>query len=227
MTTRPRPRTALPFAALAALAALAGCAAPTGQVVVAEGSAALQRTAVCCQHLSQAARRPLPREMIDLTVDAKTAQAFDFGGSKAFFLLFELPAYDRPYSVVITSLAQGPIQDVAIFIPRVAFYDASFEVTRFFDEKTLRNRGNNVERTVFVNPHNAGDRYLAVWGSDLSSSIERAYSMVTVTPIVAGPVMFNLYGGVDGKSVLRSAPTGMVRIEPQFAAPPAAAAPTR
>ncbi len=75
------------------------------------------------------------------------------------------------------------------------------------------------KRTVLVNPGNAGERYLAIYGSDLSSSIERAYSMVTVTPVVAGPVMFNMYGGMDGKSVLRSSPVGTLALEVQGLAP--------
>jgi len=82
-------------------------------------------------------------------------------------------------------------------------------------EKTLRNRGTNLERTVFFAPQDRAERYLAIYGSDLAASIERAYSIVTATPVFAGPVMFNLYGGQDGKSTLRSAPTGKLKIEVQ------------
>lgn len=212
-------RGAATTASLAASLLLGGCAGPSGQQIVADGKSALDRTPSCCRTLAEAPRRPLPREATDLTIDAKTAQAFDFGGNKAFFVLFELPRFQATYSIVVSSIAQGPLQDVAIFIPRVALYDEAFQVTRFFEEKTLRNRGNNLERTVFINPPNAGERYLAVFGSDLSSSIERAYSMVTVTPVFAGPVMFNMYGGVDGKSVLRSSPVGTLRLEVQNLAP--------
>jgi hypothetical protein len=192
---------------------LAGCAAITpGSQVVAAGAQALQAAPVCCGTLAGAKRVPLPMQPANTLVEA-TNQAFDFGGNKAFFVLYELPAYTKPYSILVTSLPQGSLQDVAIFVPRVATYDANFKVTRFFDEKTLRNRGNNLERTVFINPGNDNERYLAIYGSDLSASIERAYSMVTVTPVMAGPVMFNMYSGVDGRSVLRSSPVGRITLE--------------
>ena len=198
---------------------LGGCATlPTATQIVADARAALDAAPLCCAGLAQAQRLPLPLAPAQVAID-KRSPAFDFGGHKAFFVLYELPAYSQPYSIVLTSQAAGSAQDVAIFIPRIALYDAGFEVSRHFDEKTLRNRGNNLERTVFVNAGNAGERYLAIYGSDLSSSIERAYSMVTVTPVVAGPVMFNMYGGMDGKSVLRSSPVGTLALEVQGLAP--------
>lgn len=202
---------------------LAGCAQiPPGTKVVAAGKQALDAAPLCCASLATAQRGALPLQPQQVEIDAK-AQAFDFGGNKAFFVLYELPAYAKPYSILLTSLAGGQQGDVALLVPRVALYDADFKVTRFFDEKTLRNRGDNLERTVFVNPSNAQERYIAVYGSDLSASIERAYSMVTVTPVAAGPVMFNLYGGRDGKSVLRSSPVGKLQIEVQGLAPAVAA----
>jgi hypothetical protein len=194
---------------------LSGCVT-TGQTVVEQGKQALAGAPLCCESLKTAKRSPLPGSAgeVEVLID-RTAQAFNFGGSKAFFVLYELPAFKKTYSIGITSNPQGPITDVALLIPRVALYDADFNVTRFFDEKTLRNRGNALERTVFINPDNAKERYIAIFGSDLSSSIERAYSMVTVTPIFAGPVVFNWVSGTDGKSLLRSSPTGSLKLEVQ------------
>lgn len=205
--------------AIAALA-LSGCAVTTGQMVVDQGKQELAQATLCCETLATATRSALPvaTEPATVVID-KTRQAFNFGGSKAFFVLYELPKFANTYSVVVTSNPQGPLSDVALLVPRVALYDTDFKITRFFDEKTLRNRGNALERTVFFNPSNAQERYMAIFGSDLSSSIERAYSMVTVTPIIAGPIVFNLVGGQDGKSVLRSAPTGSLKLEVQGLAP--------
>ncbi|HUR87617.1 MAG TPA: hypothetical protein VMZ74_00890 [Ramlibacter sp.] len=210
----------LAFAAACAAVLLAGCATQ-GREIVAESTKALAGAPVCCGTLATAKRTALPTQRTDVAIDA-SAQAFDFGGNKAFFVMYELPAFKATYSVVLTSLAGGTIQDTALFIPRVATYDADFKVVRFFDEKSLRNRGNNLERTVFFNPQDRGERYIAVYGSDLSASIERAYSEVTVTPVFAGPVMFNVYGGRDGKSTLRSSPTGKITLEPQGLEPNAA-----
>jgi Maltose operon periplasmic protein precursor (MalM) len=184
--------------------------------MVEKGKQELAAAPVCCAGLQEAVRSKLPIavEPADVIID-KTRQAFDFGGGKAFFVLYELPPFTSTYSIVITSNPQGPINDISLLIPRVALFDAQFKPTRFFEEKTLRNRGNALERTVFFNPQNNGERYMAVFSSDLSSSIERAYSMVTVTPVVAGPIVFNMFGGQDGKSTLRSAPTGVLKLEVQ------------
>lgn len=194
-------------------ALLAGCATP-GRELLTESSKALSEAPLCCTSLATALRVPLPLQPTEVVVD-RTVQAFDFGGNKAFFVLYELPRFERPYGVVVSSIAAGTIEDVALFVPRMATYSADFKPVRFFDEKTLRNRGNNLERTVFFNQADATERFLAIYGSDLAASVDRAYSMVTVTPVFAGPVMFNMYGGQDGKSTLRSSPAGKLKIEVQ------------
>jgi hypothetical protein len=200
--------------AIAGAAVLLGGCATQGKQLLEESTRALAAAPVCCTTLATAIRQPLPvlPQPAEALIDARS-QAFNFGGNKAFFVLYELPKYDQPYSIILTSVGAGTLQDSALLIPRVATYDGEFKVQRFFDEKTLRNRGNNLERTVFINPSDAAERYLAIYGSDLSASIERAYSMVTVTPVYAGPVMFNMYNGVDGKSVLRSSPAGKLQLE--------------
>lgn len=199
-----------PFVAL-----LCACAVvPAGIQLVAQGQRDLDDAKLCCTTLAEAKRTKLTIEKTRVLVD-KTMSAFDFGGSKAFFVLYELPVYTKPYSLLVTSVPSGQITDAALFIPRIAIYDAEFKPTRFFDEKTLRNRGNTLERTVFINPQNAQERFVAIFGSDLSASIERAYSEVTVTPVMVGPAVFNMYGGQDGKSMLRSSPTGALELEVQ------------
>lgn len=203
------------YAVALACAAFAGCATvPNAAKLVAQGREALEMAPLCCTSLGQARVQPLPLGEAKLVIDTQ-AQAFDFGGNKAFFLLYELPAYATPYSVALSSKSQGSLQDAALFIPRVAVFDANHKLTRYFDEKSLRNRGNDLERTVFFNPGDAHERYLAIYGSDLSASVERAYSMMTVQTIMAGPVMFNVYNGHDGKSLLRSSPTGQLQLEVQ------------
>jgi len=203
------------FALVLACVALMGCATvPNAAKLVADGREALQQAPLCCVSLQQARMQPLPLGEAKLVIDTQ-AQAFDFGGNKAFFLLYELPAYVTPYSVALSSKSQGSLQDSALFIPRVAVFDANYKLTRYFDEKTLRNRGNDLERTVFFNPGDAQERYLAIYGSDLSASVERAYSMMTVQTVMAGPVMFNVYNGHDGKSLLRSSPTGQLQLNVQ------------
>ena len=194
-------------------ASLQGCATP-GRELLAQSNKALADAPVCCATIATAKRQPLPVQPVEVVVD-QTAQAFDFGGNKAFFVLYELPAFTDTYSIVIVSQAQGTVQDTALLVPRVATFDADFKLQRYYDEKTLRNRGDNVERTVFLNPANRAERYIAIYGSDPAAAIERAYSMATVTPVSTGYVTFNIYSGVDGKSTLRSAPAGKLKIEVQ------------
>jgi len=196
---------------------LAGCASvPSGAQKVADGKKQLDVAAICCTGLDQAQRRALPVESETLVIDG-TRQAIDLGSGKTFFALYELPQFASTYSIVVTSIPTGPLSDMALLVPRVALYDSSFVVTRQFDEKTLRNRGNQLERTIFINPQNAAERYLVISAADLSSSIETPYSMVTSTPIVAGPVVFNLVSGQDGKTTLRASPVGQILIEVQGA----------
>lgn len=193
---------------------LAACTVPGGLELAQRGHDDLAAAPICCKSLATAERLPLPLKPADVTIDAKV-QAFDFGGDKAFFVLYELPVYSGPYSIVISSLGAGNQADIALFAPRAALYDDRFNVTRAFDDKTLRTRGNTLERTVFINPSNAGERYLAIYGSDLSSTAEHAYAQVTVTSLPAGPVVAPIYSGRDGHVTIRTAPTGKLKIEVQ------------
>jgi hypothetical protein len=204
--------------AIAAAALLLTACATSGKKLLEDGTRALNEAPLCCTGLATAKRVPLPAQPADVVID-QAAQAFNFGGNKAFFVLYELPKFEDTYSIVLTSFANGTLQDSALFIPRVATYDADFKLLRYFDEKTLRNRGNNLERTIFINPSDRAERYVAVYGSDLSASIERAYSMNTVTPVSSGPYTFYMHSGVDGKSTLRSAPSGKLKVEVQGLAP--------
>jgi len=213
-------------AVLVAAALLSACATPPpgGKQIVSDARALLDAAAPCCASLAQAARKPLPLTRTELSIDT-TAPVFQFSSGKAFFHLYELPAWRGPYAIEVVTRARGAGNDIALFIPRLGLYDADFKPTRAFDEKTLRNRGSNdLERTVFMNPGNAAERYLAIHGSELSASIERPYSTVTYTPIVAGPVVFNMVGGSDGKLVLHSSPVGSLSLEVLGYEPAASAA---
>jgi hypothetical protein len=203
------------FALGTVLVLTSGCAA-TGKQLVEKGARSLESVPSCCPTLATAKIIPLPvSERVGDTVQVEIneeRQVFNFGGNKAYFVLYALPEFSSAYSITLSSLALGVVSDRALFLPRVAIYDSNFKPTRFFEEKTLRNRGNNVERTVFFNPVNANERYLAIFGSDLSSSIERSYSEVTATPVFIGPVVFNLISGYDAKSTIRSSPIGTISI---------------
>jgi len=193
-------------------AVLAGCSVPTGADRVALGKNDLESAPLCCKSLASAGVTKLPREKTTIALD-KTSPAFEFDGKKAFFRLYELPEFTQPYSVTVTSMPSGIVSDLAVLLPRLSFYDADFSPTRHFDDKTLRNRGNSVERTVFINSRNADEKYVAIYGSDISTAVEKTYSMMTVTPVAVGAVMINYHTGEDGRSTLRSSPVGILEIE--------------
>jgi hypothetical protein len=201
------------IAVLAVTAMAGGCRTPnTIEQKQAQSMRDLADAPLCCKTLADAKRQPLPLEPRDVPVDS-SSQAFSFNGAKSFFVLYELPAFRTTYSITITSVAKGSLQDAELLIPRVATFNGEFLQMRYFDEKTLRNRGNDLERTVFINPEDAKERYVAVFGSDLSSSVERAYSTETATTVMVGRAPVNFFSGQDGKTTVRSSPTGKLHIE--------------
>lgn len=203
-------RASLPIALLA-VAVLAACAT-TGTQLATDGKQALDKASLCCTTLADATALPLPAEKQQLRIDT-TRQAFLFDGVKSFFVLYRLPEFKRTYSILVSSTPEGTMSDTAIFLPRITLYDGDFRQTRHFDERTLRSRGSTMERTVFINPSNAGERYIAIHASDMSAPIERTVSMQTVQPIAVGTGMFMMQNGMDVKTSLRPVPVGVIDIE--------------
>lgn len=76
----------------------------------------------------------------------------------------------------------------------------------------MRQRGPEFERTIFFHAKDGHERYLVIFGGDLSANIERSYAVVTSTPIVAGPLIFNVVGGQESKGTLRASPVGQVTV---------------
>lgn len=201
------------LACLGIASLMAGCAGPAGSQRVADSRAELEAALPCCTSFASAGRAPLPagKDAAVVVID-RNRQVFDFGSHKAYFVLYELPRFRQAYSVEVTSESQGPHADATVFLPRLTLLDSAFGVTRTFDDKKLRHRGSQVEQTVFINEKDAAERYLVIYGSDAATVIERNYAVVTTTPVVAGPVMFNMVSGSDQKGVLRSSPVGTVNV---------------
>lgn len=200
----------------AAAALLAGCAHTTGKKMAAQGRADLSTATVCGPTLSSMLVQPLPPKPTSFVID-KNSQAFAFDDGKAYFAGFELPAYEgKSYSIVFTSLSQGLMNDEAIFLPKILLLDADYRITRRYDERDLRSRGSSrLERTIFINPANAGERYVVVYGAPIDATFERTVQQITSQPIFAGPVVFNWQNGVDVKKTLTSSPVGEFEVEVQ------------
>lgn len=196
---------------------------------------ALAAASVCCATLEAAPVAELPAAQADIAMDA-TRPVMEFNGSKSYFVLYRLPAYAAPYSVIVTSLARdmsasyaglgglgtaATIRERGVLVPRVMMLDAGFEATRVFDDQSLRARGDNLELTIFVNPDNGDERFLLIHGANRARSSESTYATVTAMPIYSGGVAGTFIYGQEARSRLHDAPTGTIqlRIDPP-AGPP-------
>lgn len=158
-------------------------------------------------------RLTLPREKTRIVLDA-SMQAWTFEGRRAYFVLYELPAFTQAYALSIRSFPEGTARDATLLVPRVTLYDGAFRATRSFDETTLRARGATLERTVFVNPKDAGERYVAIFGADVTRVRDLSYSTVNQTMLPVGPAAFlTVYHGTDESQRIVSAPIGAIEIE--------------
>lgn len=191
---------------------LTACGTTSGAKLVADGKNALDSASLCCKTLADAAVLSLPAEKQHIRIDA-TRQAFLFDGVKSFFVLYRLPDFRSTYSILVSSSPEGTATDLSIFMPSISTYDESFRLVRHFGESTLRSRGSTMERTVFINPANANERYLSIHSANLSAPVDRILSIQTATTVPVGTGFFMLQDGKDMESTLRPAPVGAVDVE--------------
>jgi len=205
-------------ASIAALAVVAGCASTGGQLAT-QGRGDLSAVPVCCASLETVNVLDLPREKEIVRIDNKR-QAFVFDGTKSFFVAYRLPAFEKAYAIVLSSTPDGVQTNLSMFMPRVALYDKAWQRTRLFTEADLRSRGSSMERTVFVNTANAGERYLVIYGADSTTVKEHSTTVMSTTPVFAGPVVFYYHDGRDAKALVHTSPIGNVVLEAQGLAQP-------
>ena len=192
--------------------ALAGCAHMSVSERIDKASTELASVPECCQTVQGLRKEPLPvLKPVSFTMDA-SRPVFRIGPDKSYVLAFELPRFEKPYAVTVSSLTQGAITDSWLFVPRVTLMDEHSQVTRSFSEESLRTRGRAVERTVFINPSNASERYLVVHAAALKSSYVRDVQAVTTQAVAVGTGMAYWTSGADVKAVTRSAPIGELEV---------------
>jgi hypothetical protein len=162
---------------------------------------------------------------------------FDFDGRRGYFVMFELPKFVAAYSILIESqpsdaaatyekgggLFGGPPAEAkTLLTPGVLLLDEAFRTLRRFDQQGLRSRGDGLERTVFVNPSNDGERYIAIYGIDRDEVLTKTYGVVTSTPVFSGAAVGYFVSGQDQRARIHFAPIGAVRITVQGLPAPAA-----
>lgn len=200
---------------------LSACAHMNASDRVSQANAELAAKAESSQVVAELHKEPLPvLKPMTYAMDG-TRPVFRVGEGKSYVLAFELPRFDRPYSITVSSLTQGAITDSWLFVPRVTLMDERSVVTRTFPEDSLRTRGRAVERTVFINPSNAAERYLLVHAAPLSSAYVRDVQMVVTQTYSSGPMIAHWTSGADVKATTRSAPIGEVEVSVEGLTPPA------
>lgn len=200
---------------------LSACAHMSAADRVSKATAELSAKAESSQAVAELHKEPLPILKPMTYVMDGTRPVFRVGEGKSYVLAFELPRYDKPYSITVSSLTQGAITDSWLFVPRVTLMDERSAVTRTFPEDSLRTRGRAVERTVFINPSNAAERYLLVHAAPLTSAYVRDVQMVVTQTYSSGPMITQWTSGADVKATTRSAPIGEVEVSIEGLAPPA------
>jgi hypothetical protein len=221
----------------AVLVLLSGCAtAPPATDTVALARTALAAATPCCSTLAEALRTPLPMEATSLSIGIDRP-VFDFEGRRGFFVMFELPKFVAAYSILIESQPSdaaatfekgggffGTTSAAAktLLTPGVVMLDEAFRTLRRFDQQGLRSRGDGLERTVFVNPSNDGERYIAIYGIDRDEVVTKTYGVVTSTPVFAGAAVGYFVSGQDQKARIHFSPIGALQITVQGLSAPAA-----
>jgi hypothetical protein len=211
---------------LGAVAALAACVStapcgPSGAKLAQRGWDALKNHPECCYAYQQLSRLPLPAGSTPSSFDVdRERQTFRFGEDKAFVLMFELPAYRAPYAIRLSSLPLGCKLDAALFVPEVLMLDARYQVTRTFDDKTLRHRGAGLERTIFINPDNATERYMLIHGASRAGTTVSEIPVVSANNTIFGPLPFTFSEGEDVQARLSTSPVGRIEVLVQPAGEP-------
>jgi hypothetical protein len=72
--------------------------------------------------------------------------------------LFELPAWEGPYSIRIESLVRG-----TYVLPRIDMLDGEHRVLRTLEHDDFTRRGASVSTQMFLNDANANERYLLIY----------------------------------------------------------------
>ncbi|MGL4229752.1 MAG: hypothetical protein ACRCWJ_00160 [Casimicrobium sp.] len=196
------------------LSILNGCNTQPIRETLAIESASVANKAVCCKHLSEAKRMPLPLEPADIAMTADSAQVFDFSGQRSLFLMVDLPKFEESYSLIIQSFPQGH-GDRSVFHPRVSFLGEDFRERRVVDSQTMRRRGVALELQAFVNAKDAADRYLLIRSAVVGSETAHISHQQNVTPIVMGRGVASFASGQDVTVREVASPTGVIRIERQ------------
>jgi hypothetical protein len=145
-------------------------------------------------------------------------------GTREIVKLFKLPAWKRPYSIQITSLAVGGLADPALFYPKLIFMDASFKRTREtrqadFVYRSVGAQG-GVAATMFVNESERDETYMAIVSEsrdalrEETSVMQSSGATAIAIPVGVGFAMWVVpTGGTELPKQLRALAIGPMQIK--------------
>lgn len=191
---------------------LAGNAQNAAPLAAPDAASSVQGAAPCCQQLKVLTRLPLPLEKTELRLD-ENSPAHNFGQGTQAFLLLELPAYQKTYSINITSLPWASTAfnrtELTHLAMRIETLDADFSPLRVYPHTGMKRRGNGYDKTIFINPSNQSERYLLIYGA---LNVEPERVTVSKTDVVFVGTGFYI-GGADHALTLKAASSGALLVE--------------
>lgn len=184
----------------------------------------------CCAQFKDLVKSALPIELFELKLN-ETSPTFDFGNGSQAYHLIELPEYKKPYHININNIPQAPgafnkteYTQIAMLIKT---FDGDLKLQRSYEHSGMKKRSLGFEKTVFINPNNATEKYLLVYGDtkaaeEDSTISERTMSKsgLAITVLAAIATGGALYvpiaqDGTDRKIKISPSDKGILLIEPK------------
>jgi hypothetical protein len=168
------------------------------------------------QAWTQLAAQPLPAKPQVFEIN-DTLPVTKVDQNNGYALKFVLPAFQTPYSIVLQGFSNVQTSDgnILMFAPVVYLLDEQHQITRQFSAKDLVRRGAfNLERTIFMNPKNAQERYLVISGDLDGESFDRKVASSNQGAVyVAGAGSISWATGSESKNTIFYSPVGSVLIK--------------
>lgn len=175
----------------------------------------LQQSPSVQSSLSQIAAQPLPTKKKIFHINEKLP-VYRFEQGAVYVLKLELPTYQAPYQIVLTGTGNiARDGNLLMFAPVVYLLDAQHQVVRHISSQDLVRRGTgSLERTVFINPKNAQERYLVIAGELGDVSYDRTVASINNgSTYVAGVGGVSWSTGTESTNKVFYAPIGTVSIQ--------------
>jgi hypothetical protein len=166
----------------------------------------------CCKHYFDLIKTTLPLVFTKISIDEKTS-VFNFAKKSQSYVLFELPEYTQPYSLIVHNFPVAPgIFNSSSYtqIPlRIETFDSDFKSKRIYKHTEMKKHGIGFDKTVFINPQNKNERYILIYG-DIEAGVEEI--TISKTDVVFVGTGFFI-GGEDKKISVAASDKGLISVD--------------